>query len=424
MGFKSKAIALKFSKLLNINIKKSSSEQAFLNELKTSLNNFKSISHYIFGLEFNEILKNIDTSTKKIKENRQVKKLKEKEFKEVSEKIDAKITPYKIKIIGDQVLYLVRNEPTEIILKQTSDHFLTFKDFKFQKNRDYVPFEKKEHTRKKTFYLPFNYDIYNRDLTQFKNDLYKIYNEQKFTFKLTFEFTFLLVLAEDKREISSTLKEQYTKYNYVLQYNLFYPSTNTRLDDFKNPVAVDSKKDIENIISKIEKEDLITELMREAKTSAWQFYKFLGVSFHVYEMNTPIGKSNELPSHFKEGSKEKALIKYENHDDYLCFWRCIAYHIQKPTDERNINKTMKYLYKDYYDKQLNNQEMQDYPGVQFVAYDKEYDDEALDNDEYENKNDELDLIEKHFKININVYTNDEPEIIQIDRRSITNTMIH
>jgi hypothetical protein len=80
---------------------------------------------------------------------------------------------------------------------------------------------------------------------------------------------------------------------------------------------------------------------------------------------------------------------------------------------------MKYLYKDYYDKQLNNQEMQDYPGVQFVAYDKEYDDEALDNEEYENKHDELDLIEKHFKININVYTNDEPEIIQIDRRSIT-----
>ena len=153
LGFKSKAIAVKFAKLSKINIKKSSSEQAFLNELKTSLNNFKSISHYIFGLEFNEILKKIDTSTKKIKENRNIKKLKEKEkeFKEVSEKIDAKITPYKIKIIGDQVLYLVRNEPTEIILKQTSDHFLTFKDFKFPKNRDYVPFEKKEHTRKKTF---------------------------------------------------------------------------------------------------------------------------------------------------------------------------------------------------------------------------------------------------------------------------------
>ena len=33
-------------------------------------------------------------------------------------------------------------------------------------------------------------------------------------------------------------------------------------------------------------------------------------------MNTPIGKANELPIHFKQGSNEKALIKYENYDDY------------------------------------------------------------------------------------------------------------
>ncbi len=45
---------------------------------------------------------------------------------------------------------------------------------------------------------------------------------------------------------------------------------------------------------------------------------------------------------------------------------------------------------------------------------------SLDNDEYDKKNDEIDLIEKHFNININVYTNDEPELLQIDRRSITN----
>ncbi len=55
-------------------------------------------------------------------------------------------------------------------------------------------------------------------------------------------------------------------------------------------------------------------------------------------MNTPIGKSNELPDDFKEGSNEKALIKYENYDDYLCFWRCLSYHQTKPEDPRNINK--------------------------------------------------------------------------------------
>ena len=47
-----------------------------------------------------------------------------------------------------------------------------------------------------------------------------------------------------------------------------------------------------------------------------------------------------------------------------------------------------------------------------------YEAEALGNDEYDEKNDEIDLIEKHFNININVYTHDEPELLQIDRRSI------
>ena len=47
-------------------------------------------------------------------------------------------------------------------------------------------------------------------------------------------------------------------------------------------------------------------------------------------------------------------------------------------------------------------------------------DEALDNDEYDKKNDEIDLIEKHFNVNVNVYTHDEPELLQIDRRSICN----
>ena len=138
------------------------------------------------------------------------------------------------------------------------------------------------------------------------------------------------MLTEDKREIANTekrLKPELRRFNYILQYNLFYPSTNTRLESFDNPVVVDNKNDIERIIAKVEKEDLIEKLTKQvANNSAWKFYKFLGITFHIYEMNTPIGKANELPDHFKQGSNEKALIKYENYDDYLCFWRCISYH--------------------------------------------------------------------------------------------------
>ncbi len=64
-------------------------------------------------------------------------------------------------------------------------------------NTNYIPWEKTQHTRKKTVFLPFNYDIYQNDLSQFRNYLYQIYNYKKFAYKLTFEFSFLLVLTED-----------------------------------------------------------------------------------------------------------------------------------------------------------------------------------------------------------------------------------
>ena len=72
-------------------------------------------------------------------------------------------------------------------------------------------------------------------------------------------------------------------------------------------------------------------------------------------MNTPKGKINKLPIHFKQGSNDKALIKYENYDDYLCFWRYLANHKinPKPEDNSNINTMMKNIFKDYYNKPLN-----------------------------------------------------------------------
>ena len=176
LGFKSKAIAMKFAKILNINIKKASSEESFFNELKTKLNKFNSI-----GLDFNDTIKKVDLSSKKVKINRE-----RREFIKQKNKLDEindRIDPFKVVIKGDHARYLTKNEPTDLTLKKSSDHYLRFKNFNFPANKDYIPIEKTEHARKKTFYLPFNYDIYNKDLTQFKNDLYNIYNQQKYTLK-------------------------------------------------------------------------------------------------------------------------------------------------------------------------------------------------------------------------------------------------
>ena len=67
---------------------------------------------------------------------------------------------------------------------------------------------------------------------------------------------------------------------------------------------------------------------------------------------------------------------------------------------------MKKIFKDYYGIKLDDKTEKSYKGIEYVAYDKEYTDEALDNEEYDKKNDEIDLIEKHFNVNINVYTHE------------------
>ena len=130
-----------------------------------------------------------------------------------------------------------------------------------------------------------------------------IYKQQKFTFKLTVEFSFLLI------DVDHTYYKPYVKDRHISVYfALFLASTNRRPKGFENPVVVDNKKDIDDIIKKLTSADLIEQFMKQRADSRWKFYKFLDVKFHVYEMNTPIGKANELPVHFKTGSNAKALI--------------------------------------------------------------------------------------------------------------------
>ena len=66
IGFKSKKIAKSFAWLTNVKSKDFKNAEAYLTALKTKMDNFKKI-----GLSFdNTILKTIDTSSDKVKQNR------------------------------------------------------------------------------------------------------------------------------------------------------------------------------------------------------------------------------------------------------------------------------------------------------------------------------------------------------------------
>jgi hypothetical protein len=77
----------------------------------------------------------------------------------------------------------------------------------------------------------------------------------------------------------------------------------------------------------------------------------------------------------------------------------------------------------------NKIKIKDYEGIKYIAYDKEYTEERLDKDDYEDWKVEIDEVEKFFKININVYTQyevtkdnkkNEIGLTNIDRKSMTD----
>ena len=106
-------------------------------------------------------------------------------------------------------------------------------------------------------------------------------------------------------------------------------------------------------IYNINNEDLINKLTQNRSDSLWKFYEFLYVRFDVYEMDSPIGAPIELPQHLLTGSNQQYLIKYDKHDDKLCFWRCLAYCIHKPDNNRRVEKHVINLFNEYYENKID-----------------------------------------------------------------------
>ena len=132
-----------------------------------------------------------------------------------------------------------------------------------------------------------------------------------------------------------------------------------------------------------------------------------------------IGNAITLPEHFYNKSNEKNIIKFDNYDDNLCFWRCLTVfneimnHSGGKIDYRRFEKPAKNLFMKFYNIKYTN----DYKGIQYTPYSDYYDNEIVDYYDKEVKNDEIDKVEEMFKINIHIYTQDDEEHAEIDRRN-------
>jgi hypothetical protein len=121
IGFKSKTIAKNFAKLSDVNPKNFNDESSLLKALKNKLENFKKL-----GLEFNDVVKKINTATPKIKQNREIKlekkvlvlKNKVDKFIEDKKKKKQYIKPYDIETSGSLTFYKFYFYPTSKLLTE------------------------------------------------------------------------------------------------------------------------------------------------------------------------------------------------------------------------------------------------------------------------------------------------------------------
>ena len=300
--------------------------------------------------------------------------------------------------------FMFKFAPSPEKVLECANKFYNNIKFSVPRTFDYTNYK---NEKKKTYNF-----AYNGSDAQIKDFLLNIYAQQKHTYKVNISFAFTLY-CED--QIGKDTK---------ISFRFFNASPNTRI--FEHPSVIDNKADIDKLYTQILKENVRERLTDKRPGSKWIFYEYLYIRFDVYMMSSPIGTGQDLPEHFSQGSYKKALITYsskEYHDDYLCFWRCLALHHKREilkeevTDLRRIEKPVKELFNKFYN---NNVILKDYEGIQYVAYDKEYTSERLDAEDYDQKRDEIDDVERCFKININVFTNDELDVFQIDRRSMSN----
>jgi len=396
-GFNNKAIASKFMKtVLN---KKARDFKKKEDLIKTLKKEYKKMAD--FGIDLNETSK-IDRTVRKIEKTT-------KNIESIKEQFDN---------------YLIDNMDDEAVQEMRIQEYFKRIDYKVPKNRDYKidridkDIDKSDQNNFVKLWLLKQRKIKNKfyykwqgmeDVLQTITDLYR---KQDTAFKFNISLAYLLkrpMYDREYNEEGEIIKSTLIGY----EYKYFSAQYNNRILEY--PEIIDNNKTLNIVLSQVENK--IKELTKVEKPSTeWKFVRYLYYEITTFKLQSTIGRAVSLPLHFYKGSNEKNVVKFENYEDNLCFWRCLAaYNNPDKKDYRLLEKASKQLYKDFYGKKYE----EDYEGVKYLEY-KKYMDKDVDESEYEKAVDEIDSIEQHFKININIYTQDEENVTQIDRRSINH----
>ena len=359
-GFKNRVIASKFLKdIIKKQARAYKTKDDLLLELKTNFNKFKK-----FGIDLNLSHKIVNKAV-----NRAIS------------------IPKEVKTNYEKLLENPQLESIDTELNV--DQYLKNENYKKPDNKF---FRDKSKKLKATYYYEWS------GIEGLINTVQELYMTNDTAFKFNVSFAYLLQNINDRKKF---------KY-FSAQYN-------TKLFDY--PETISNRSTLTGVINQINQEfSNYKDQKIKRPNSQWKFYKFLHYEISVFRLETTIGAKVSLPLHFFQGENFKNIVKFENYDDNLCFWRCLAAFLNPDKAYHRLERISRDLYYQYYQVKYN----EEYEGVKYLEYKKYLDLNETEN--YEKSVDELDKIENHFKINIMIYTQDNTEhekpVTEIDRRSI------
>lgn len=170
------------------------------------------------------------------------------------------------------------------------------------------------------------------------------------------------------------------------EFRDYTPSYNTSAFFEKGSPIVNTS--INEVVKDLTCENLIERTKRVS--SKWTFDSFVEYVVLVTEIpDVLIGAKINLPEHIK---KSRSIIAFESVPNNLCFWFCLAKFLQPEKRMDRIVRVAQSLFKDYY----GHCPEANYEGVEI---------------------EELTLLERHFKLSINVYNIGEEDQVTLERNS-------
>ena len=161
----------------------------------------------------------------------------------------------------------------------------------------------------KTVYnFPLSEDFTLEDLMR---HIESIYEESNFSFKINLSFGIIL------RHVSTG------------EFRYFVPYYNQNI--FNLPILINNRDDLRNLREKLSEMDVKSYMLRQRENTSWKPWCITNVNIEIYKTSFPLGHlAKPLPSYIKNS---KSIVSFEinprtkrPYNDFLCFYRCLAFH--------------------------------------------------------------------------------------------------